>query len=79
MNFVTCTHDAHAGAMLEIFNDAIVNSTALYDYVPRSLQSMTAWFGDKAQRGFPVIGACDDRGTLLLLERTDPDAEEQAI
>ena len=27
---VTCTHARHAAAILAIFNDAIVNSTALY-------------------------------------------------
>ena len=35
MNFVTCTFDQHAPAMLAIFNDAIANSTALYECEPR--------------------------------------------
>ena len=65
MKFVACTHDAHAGAILEIFNEAIANSTALYDYQPRTLQSMVGWFQAKAAGGFPVIGAEDDSGTLL--------------
>ena len=33
LNFVACTHEAHAGAILEIFNDAIVNSTALLSLI----------------------------------------------
>lgn len=65
MKFIDCTHEAHAGAILDIFNDAIVTSTALYDYQPRTPQSMQAWFQAKAAGGFPVIGAVDEAGTLL--------------
>lgn len=65
MRFVQCTHAAHAGAILEIFNEAIANSTALYDYKPRAPESMAAWFAAKEAGRFPVIGAVDDAGTLL--------------
>ena len=59
MNFVTCTHDAHAGAILEIFNDAILTSTALYEYRPRTADVMTTWFDAKERGGYPVIGVVD--------------------
>ena len=62
---VTCTHAAHAQAILDIFNDAIVTSTALYDYQPRPLLSMAPWFEAKAKGGFPVLGLEDEAGTLL--------------
>jgi phosphinothricin acetyltransferase len=62
---VDCTHDAHAGAILDILNDAILNSTALYDYRPRAAESMTGWFKTKEAGRFPVIGAVDDAGALL--------------
>jgi L-amino acid N-acyltransferase len=65
VNLVPCTHDAHAEAILAIFNEAIANSTALYDYKPRTLASMTGWFKAKEAGGFPVIGALDDGGALL--------------
>jgi L-amino acid N-acyltransferase YncA len=65
MQLVTCTHDAHAGAILDIFNDAIVNSTALYDYRPREPESMAPWFQAKQALGAPVIGAVDESQTLL--------------
>jgi len=65
MEFVTCTHGQHAGAILDIFNEAIANSTALYDYRPRSLASMELWFKAKATGGFPVIGAVDESAELL--------------
>ena len=65
MEFVNCTQEAHAAEILSILNDAIVNSTALYDYKPRTPDSMTGWFRAKQAGNFPVIGAVDERGTLL--------------
>jgi L-amino acid N-acyltransferase YncA len=51
--------------MLNIFNDAIVNSTALYDYKARSPESMVGWFKAKETGRYPVIGAVGDSGDLL--------------
>jgi phosphinothricin acetyltransferase len=62
---VPCTFERHAPAILDIFNDAIVNSTALYDYHPRPIESMTDWFAGKRAGGFPVIGAEDEAGALM--------------
>jgi phosphinothricin acetyltransferase len=57
-------HGRHAAAILDILNEAIENSTALYDYRPRTLASMDAWFEAKAAGHYPVIGM-EDRGTLV--------------
>src|SRR6202161_424331 len=65
MDFIRCIYETHAGAILEIFNDAILNSTALYDYKPRARDSMTGWFKAKEDGGFPVIGAESSLGHLL--------------
>ena len=65
MNVISCTHAAHAEAILAIFNEAIATSTALYDYQPRTADSMVAWFAAKAAGNYPVIGAVDADGTLL--------------
>jgi phosphinothricin acetyltransferase len=62
---VNCTLARHGGAILEVFNDAILTSTALYDYQPRTMESMTAWFAAKEAGGFPVLGVEDSVGTLL--------------
>ena len=62
---VYCRLERHANAILEIFNEAIANSTALYDYKPRTPQSMVAWFESKRQGNFPVIGLEDGDGKLL--------------
>lgn len=65
MNFVDCTAEAHATPILDILNEAILRSTALYDYKARSLESMAPWFKAKRDNGFPVIGAVDAEGQLL--------------
>ena len=65
MQVIQCRPDRHADAILAIFNDAILNSTALYDYKPRSRESMTAWFEAKAKGKFPVIGIESDSGELM--------------
>ena len=62
---VNCTLELHAGAILGILNEAILSSTALYDYKPRPLQSMGTWFETKANGQFPVIGLEDGNGVLL--------------
>lgn len=62
---IACTHSRHASAILDIFNDAIAMSTALYDYQPRTLASMAPWFAAKDQGHFPVIGLEDANGQLL--------------
>jgi L-amino acid N-acyltransferase YncA len=65
MQLVACNLTEHGQAILEILNDAIVSSTALYDYEPRKLASMTGWFAAKQTGGFPVWGALDAAGRLL--------------
>ena len=62
---VDCSEARHAEAILAIFNDAILHSTALYDYVPRPRAAMTTWFADKHAAGHPVIGLEDSNGELL--------------
>lgn len=65
MQAVRCSRARHGEAMLEIFNDAILNSTALYDYRPRTLASMDDWFAAKRRGGYPVLGYEDGQGRLL--------------
>jgi phosphinothricin acetyltransferase len=65
MKLVSCTHERHAAPILAIFNDAILTSTALFDYAPRPFATMTPWFQTKEQNGFPVIGVEAEDGTLL--------------
>lgn len=65
MHLLDCTEELHSDAILAILNDAIVNSTALYDYKPRTAGQMAVWFATKRAGGFPVIGAVDAGGKML--------------
>jgi len=62
---VPCTFERHAAAILDILNEAIETSTALYDYQPRQMQNMVSWFEVKRTGHFPVIGVEDAQGKLL--------------
>jgi phosphinothricin acetyltransferase len=62
---VSCSLEQHGQEILDIFNDAILNSTALYEYHPRTLETIEGWFAAKITGGFPVIGVVDEQGTLL--------------
>ena len=44
-------------AILAIINEAILTSTALYDYHPRTLEQQIAIFEDKISKDFPIIVA----------------------
>ena len=56
---------SHAGQILEILNEAILNGTALWDYQPRKLATMEPWFDAKEAGNFPVIGFVDEQHQLL--------------
>jgi L-amino acid N-acyltransferase YncA len=65
MTFITCTYTSHAQEVLDILNDAIVSSTALYDYDPRTIETMANWFQQKDIGDFPVIGVTNDTAELM--------------
>lgn len=65
MKIVRCTYDRHAWQILEVFNEAILTSTALFDYEPRTPETMVAWFNAKKSGNFPVIGIEGSDGQLL--------------
>ncbi len=69
---VDCSFERHGQAMLAIFNDAILHSTALYDYRPRTLQTMAAWFEAKRAGAWPVLGLEAAEGTLLAFGSFGP-------
>ncbi|WP_273429643.1 GNAT family N-acetyltransferase [Chitinibacter tainanensis] len=65
MPVVHCTLERHGAAILAILNDAILHSTALYDYQPRSSEQMASWFAAKIAGGYPVLGLENSAGELL--------------
>ncbi len=55
---------AHLEAIREIYNDAIVNTTALYEYTPRSTETMREWLEVRERDSIPVIGIEWEPGVL---------------
>lgn len=43
--------------LLEIYNDIILNTTAVYDYEPHTLDMRRQWWETKKSQGFPVFVA----------------------
>ncbi len=64
MKIISCDF-SYANQILDIFNDAIVNSTALYDYQPRTMENMTTWFELKTKKNYPIIGIINEEDQLL--------------
>lgn len=46
--------------ILEVYNDAILHTTAVYQYRPHTLAMRTAWYMEKRSEGFPVFVADED-------------------
>jgi L-amino acid N-acyltransferase YncA len=65
MTLVQCNYDRHAEPILAIFNDAIAHSTVVYDYRPRTMETMAAWFEAKRKGNYPVIGLENESGELM--------------
>jgi L-amino acid N-acyltransferase YncA len=56
--------EADLAAMLAIYNNAVLTTTAVYDYKPRSGEQQTAWFQAKREQSLPVLVA-DDGETVV--------------
>lgn len=59
--------DARAGdaeAIRAIYNDAVVNTTAVFDYAPRDATAQAAWLEAKAAQNLPVLVA--EGGGMVL-------------
>ena len=55
--------------ILEIYNEAVLNTTATYDYEPRTLEHRIAWFEDHASDFFlarMVESYCGNLTTALV-------------
>ena len=51
--------------ILEIYNHAVLNTTASYDYEPRSLEHRIAWFKDHQERDLPILVAINDADEIV--------------
>ena len=53
----------HLPAIRVIYNDAILHTTALWEYTPRSVETVLAWWEAKRAAGIPVLGI-EEEGEL---------------
>ena len=50
--------------ILDIYNDIIKNTTAVYYYEPHTLEMRKAWFDERKKLGFPIFVAIEDEVVL---------------
>lgn len=58
--------------LLEIYNEAVLNTTATYDYEPRTLEHRAEWFAERQREGYPVLVAVDEAGRVLGWSALNP-------
>jgi phosphinothricin acetyltransferase len=58
--------------ILEIYNDAVLTTTATYDYEPRTLEHRTQWFEERQRDNYPVFVAVDDAGRVVGWSALNP-------
>jgi len=51
--------------ILEIYNEAVLNTTASYDYEPRTLEQRLAWYEDHAKNNYPIFVAENEQGRIV--------------
>lgn len=56
--------EADIPQLLEIYNDIIVHTTAVYDYEPHTLEMRTQWWKTKQAQGLPIFVAEEDDQVL---------------
>jgi len=49
----------------DIYNDAVLNTTAIWNEQPVDLANRQAWFDGRAAQGYPIIVAVDDGGDVV--------------
>jgi phosphinothricin acetyltransferase len=52
-------------AILDIYNDAVLNTVATADYEPQTLEMRREWFDLRVQKGLPIFVAEDEAGRVV--------------
>ena len=58
--------------ILEIYNEAVLNTTATYDYEPRTLEQRKQWFEERQRDGYAVFVAEDATGRIVGWSSLNP-------
>jgi len=62
--YVLRCDEKHLKDIRNIFNEAILHTTALYEELPRSEETIASWFEEKKQAGIPVFGV-EQQGVVV--------------
>lgn len=62
--FVRHAIESDLPAMLEIYNDIIANTTAVWHYEPHTLAMRKDWFDQRREQGFPIFVAVENEKLL---------------
>lgn len=63
---------ADLSGILEIYNHAVLNTTATYDYETRTLEHRTQWFEERTRDGYPIFVAVDGAGKVTGWSALNP-------
>jgi phosphinothricin acetyltransferase len=63
--------EADLPAILEIYNHVILNTTAVYQYVPQTLEMRKVWYDGKVKDGYPLFVA-EEEGRVVGLSTYGP-------
>jgi len=66
MNIRICPAEpTHIAAILDIYNEAVRNTTASYDYEPHTLEQRMRWFEQHQQLALPVFVALNNTDQVV--------------
>jgi len=51
--------------ILEIYNEAVLTTTATYDYDPRTIEHRIAWYEDHVKNDYPIFVAVNNQGRVV--------------
>ena len=57
--------EADAPSIMEIYNDAVINTTAIWNDVTVTVENRVHWMRERQRLGYPVLVAVDDSDRLL--------------
>jgi len=58
--------------ILDIYNDAVLTTTATYDYEPRTLEHRRQWFADHQREDYAVFVAVNSNGAVVGWSALNP-------
>src|SRR6267142_2572793 len=64
--------EADLPGILEIYNDAVLQTTASYDYEPRTLEHRRTWFQERQRDNYPVFVAVEKDGRVVGWSALNP-------